>query len=272
MVSIIQEILAGRNLIRELVLKDLKLRYSRPLLGFFWVILSPLLIVAVFYLIFAVFLKVKTIGAPFVLYLMAAIFPWRFFQDSLMSSASSLVDNKNLIRESALAHYFIPLSIVLANMINFLPSLLILLTVSFVFKGLTLSIVFLPGVLLIHFIITLGLSIIVSLFYVKYRDIKYILEVLLLLLFYLTPVFYSLDLVRATFPAPLFKVYIYNPFTLILILYRAVFLKGFYTAVQGYIGISLLVLIPIIFSILVILSGLLFYKKERAHINDYLYY
>ncbi len=271
-VSVVREILAGRSLIRELVLRDLKLRYSRPLLGILWMILSPLLAVAVFYLIFGVFLNVRTTGTPFVLYLMAGIFPWRFFQESLMSSATSLIDNKNLIRESGFAHYFIPLSIVLANMVNFLPALLILLTAAIVFKGLTFLVLLLPGVLLVHFFITFGLAVMASVFYIRFRDIKYILELMLLLLFYLTPVFYTLELVRKTLPTALFKAYVYNPFTLILILYRTVFLKDFYGSIQGNIGIIPLVLMPAIFSVLILWSGLFFYKKQRTRINDYLYY
>lgn len=120
MITIIQELFAKRNLIQELVIKDLKIRYSRPLLGFLWAFLSPFLTVAVFYVVFCVILKVEITEAPFVFYLMSAIFPWRFFQDSLMCSTTSLVDNKNLIRESNFPHYLIPLSIVFTNLIIFL--------------------------------------------------------------------------------------------------------------------------------------------------------
>ena len=123
--------MAGRlgkklNLIRELALKDLKIRYSRPALGFLWAFLSPILTVAIFYVIFGLVLKVKTEEAPFVLYLMSGIFPWMFFQDSIFKSITSLVDNKNLIKESNFPHYLIPVSIVMTNAIIFLPSLFII--------------------------------------------------------------------------------------------------------------------------------------------------
>ncbi|MBU4418508.1 MAG: ABC transporter permease, partial [Candidatus Omnitrophica bacterium] len=170
MIAIIKEILARKNLIGELVLKDLKLRYGRPVLGPFWAFLSPLATVFIFYLVFSVFLKAKTEESPYVLYLMAAIFPWRFFNDSLVCSTTCLVDNKNLIRESNFPYYFLPLSIVLANMINFLPSLAVLIfTAFFVLKGLPLLIILLPLVLVMQFLLTIGLSFIFSLLYVKYR-------------------------------------------------------------------------------------------------------
>ena len=195
MASIIQEILARRNLIIELVIKDLRTRYLRPVLGFFWVLLSPLLTVAIFYVVFSIILQVKISEAPFLLYLMTAVFSWRFFQDSLMCSVTSLIDNKNLIRESNFPHYFIPLSIVLANIIIFLPSLCILIVAALlILKKLPIFILLLPIILGVHLMATIGLSLLVSILYLKWRDTKYILEAVLQVIFYSTPVFYSINL------------------------------------------------------------------------------
>jgi ABC-type polysaccharide/polyol phosphate export permease len=270
---IIEEILVRRNLIRELVVKDLKIRYSRPILGFFWAFLSPLLIVGIFYLVFSSFLQVKTKESPFLLYLMSGVFSWKFFQDSLMSSVTSLIDNKNLIKESKFPHYLIPLSIVLANSINFLPSLAILIiTALFVLKGLPVFIILLPIILAIHLIIIVGMSIIFSIIYVKWRDTRYILEAVLLVLFYLTPVFYSIYLVKDSLPSIWFSVYIYNPFVGILNLYRFAILKGFYSFIKGDIGLLSLIIFPAGFAIALLLFSLHFYKQNKNSINDYLAY
>jgi len=269
----IKEIIIRRNLIRELVLKNLKIRYSKSLLGFLWAFLSPFLIVLIFYLVFSLILNVKTEEAPFILYLMSGVFTWRFFQDSLMCSMTSLVDNKNLIRESNFPHYLIPLSIVLANAIVFLPSLFILLIASLVsLKGLPIFVLFLPFILVIHLVISIGLSIIFSVLYVKWRDIKYILEVVLLLLFYLTPAFYSIRLVKSSFPPPLFMLYLYDPFVCILNLYRISILKGFYVVVKNEMGIISMFFITVGVAIAVL--GLVYhlYRKNKNSINDYLSY
>lgn len=273
MISIIKDIIAKRNLIRELVLKDLKIRYARPLLGFSWAFLGPLLMVAIFYLVFSLILRVQTQEAPFFLYLMSAVFPWRFFQDSLMSSTTSLVDNKNLIRESRLPHYLIPLSIVFSNAVNFLPSLAILIITSlFILKGIPLFIVFLPMVFILHLLIAAGLSIMFSIVYVKWRDIKYILEAVLLLLFYITPAVYPISLVENVFPKPLFTAYLYNPFVGIVNLYRVTVLKGFYSTMPEYVNLLCLIAIPFCFALVILFSGFSFYKKHKATINDYLSY
>ncbi len=273
MLNIIQEIFARQNLLSELVIKDLRIRYRRPALGFFWAFLSPLLVVVIFYVVFSIILQVKTEEAPFFLYLMSAVFTWRFFQDSLMSSVGSLVDNKNLVRESKFPHYFIPLSIIFANGINFLPSLgILIITALFVLKGLPIFIVFLPVILAIHLLISIGISLILSILYVKWRDTRYVLEAALLVLFYLTPVFYSIYLVKDSFPPVLFFLYIYNPFVGILNLYRIAILKGFYPAIKQDIGFLSLIAIPAAFAVIVLLSGFYLYKKNKNNINDHLPY
>jgi lipopolysaccharide transport system permease protein len=273
MINIIKDSLAKKNLIVELVRKDLKIRYSRPILGFFWAFLLPFLTAVIFYLIFSLILKIQIAEAPFLLYVMSAIFSWRLFQDSIMASATSLIDNKTLIRESNFPHYLIPVSIALANVINLLPAFLILTVVSLcILKGLSLFILLLPIVLLVHLAITLGLSIAVSIFYVKWRDIKYILEALLMLLFYFTPVFYSISLIRNIFPDLLYKIYIYNPFVCILNLYRLALLKGFYALTKKQLSFTLCFLITFIFAILVLCWGLYLYRKNKDIINDYLSY
>lgn len=261
------------NLVRELVIKDLKTRYSRPSLGFFWAFLSPIFMVAIFYIVFGVILRVKTEGVPFVLYLMSGIFSWLFFQDSINKSVTSLMDNKNLIKESNFPHWLIPLSIVLANGINFLPSWSILIVATLIIlKGLPIFILLLPVILLIYLITALGISLVTSVIYVRCRDIKYVLEVALLALFYSTPVFYSLYTVKNSVGHFWFNIYIYNPFVGMLNLYRSVVLKGFYDSLKTQVTISSIFIVPICFALAVLLLGIYFYKKNKDNINDYLSY
>jgi len=269
----LKEIYSRKNLIRELVTKELKVRYSRPLLGFFWAFLSPVLTVIVFYVIFSLFLKVRIEESPFILYLMSAVFPWRFFTDSLMASTSSLVDNKSLIRESNFPHYVIPISISLANLVNFLPSLAILLISSAVMlKGLPIFLIILPFVLLIHLFITIGLSIILSILYVRWRDIKYVLDSFLLFLFYIIPGVYQFSYVKESLSPSLFTAYTYNPLVGLLSLYRISVLKGYYQGIGSNMTQGALIFVPLIFSFGIFWAGLIYYRRNRTGINDYLNY
>lgn len=268
-----KEILLKRHLLSELIIRSLKVRYSQPGLGFFWAFLSPFLIAGIFYLVFSMILRVKIEEAPFFLYLMSGIFPWRFFQEALVASTTSLVDNKNLIRESNLPHYLIPVSIALASAVNFFPPLAILIIVSgLILGGLPAFIIYLPLVLLIHLTITIGLSIILSVLYVKWRDVKYILETVLLFLFYLTPIVYSIYLVKDRFSDLLFKIYIYNPLVGMLNLYRASFFKGFYPLIQKETGPGSFFIMPLGLAAVILLVGFCCYKRNKNSINDYLSY
>ncbi|RJO63723.1 MAG: hypothetical protein C4540_06480 [Candidatus Omnitrophota bacterium] len=273
MCYLLKTIIDRRSLIRELVCKDLKLRYARSRLGFLWLFLSPLLLVGIFYVVFYKFLQVRTEEMPFLLYLMSAVFPWMFFQNSLNSAITSLCDNRNLIRESGFPHYLIPLSVVLVNFIQFLPSLLILLVSSaFMRGGLPILAILLPVVLVMHFAMTLGFAILSSLLYVKARDIKYIIEMCLILLFYLTPVFYPLTLVESSLSPELFKLYMLNPFVGLISLYRVTGVKGGYYSVARFLDIQTLVLVPLFFTVFILLCSFLYYRKNKRSINDRLFY
>lgn len=271
--QLVREIIAKRDLIRELVLKDMRIRYAKPALGFFWSFFSPFFTVVIFYVIFSLLLRIEIKEAPFFLYLMSAVFSWRFFSDSLFSSMSSLIDNKNLIRESGVPQYFIPLSVVLSNAVNYLPSLCILIIASlFILKGLPVFIVFLPFVLAIHLLLTIGASLVCSILYVKWRETKYILEVVLQALFYLTPAFYSLFLVKSLLPQALFIVYMYNPFVGILNLYRVTVFRGFYPGIREFTGLISLIAIPLLCALLLLFLGLCLFRKNKSSLNERLSY
>lgn len=269
----IKEIFLRHNLIWELAIKDLKIRYCRPALGFFWAFLLPFWTAIIFFVIFSLLLKAQIQEAPFLLYIMVAVFSWNFFQNSLISSATSLTDNKNLIRETGFAHYLIPVSIVLANLINFFPALLVLSAVSFyVLKGASIYILLLPVILTIQVIITAGLAISVSILYVKWRDIKYVLEAALMPLFYFTPAFYSVFLIKSILPNFLYQLYIYSPFVSILYLYRVALLKGFHAAMNNDVSIVISLGSCLIFAALIFWLGAFIYKKNKDIINDHLSY
>ena len=261
------------NLLNELVKKDLKTRYARPSLGFLWSFVSPLLMVIVFYVVFGLILKVERQGIPFVLYLMSGIFPWMFFQNSVLQSTTSLVDNRNLIKESRLPHWLIPLSIVLANGISFLPSLGILIMMAFfVLKGIPFSLVFLPLVFLLHLILAVSVSLIASICFVRWRDTKNLLEPFMQMLFYSTPVFYSLDIVKKSCGFFWFNIFLHNPFVGILNMYRLAILKGFGQSLDSDVSLNVFLITPLCFSILLLLLGFYIYHQNRSSLNDYLSY
>ena len=267
------ELKERKSLLFELVKKELTIRYHKPVLGFFWSFLSPLFLVLIFYIVFSLILKVHIEEAPYLVYLMSAIFPWRFFHDSVQGAMSSLVDNRNLIKESPFPHYFIPFSIVLANAIIFLPTMALVILVSIIQTGhVPFSLVFLPFLCILHFLFTTSIAVILSLYYVKLRDLKYILEIILTFLFYLTPCFYSIQLVYQALPKIATDLYTLNPFVGFLNLYRMSLIYDFHGWVLSQGNMVSSIISPIVFTFIVMVLAQKCYKKKRSTINDYLSY
>jgi lipopolysaccharide transport system permease protein len=271
MVPVIHEVITKRDLIAELVKKDVKLRYRGPALGFLWAFLSPFILVVIFYFIFHKMMKVEVQEAPFLAYIMTAIFAWKYTQDSLMTASTCLIDNRGLLKESRIPHYFFPLSVVLSQTIYYIPSLFITVGVcAFSAKGVPVSILCLPAVIMLHILLTAGAAVIVSILYVRWRDLKYILDSFLMLMFYLTPVFYSLSIIKGFIPPYLMGIYFLSPFVGIMTMYRVILLKDFalpYPVIPAIVW-SLAGLAASIF--LLIWFACVLYRTNKANLNDYL--
>lgn len=262
-----------KYLLKELVFRELRLRYSRPFLGFLWAFITPFLYSLIFYFVFSTFLKVKIENIPFFLYLISALFGWVFFIDSILTSCTSIVQNKNLIRETNFPHYLIPLSICLGGFINFLPSLLVVMILCIYFlKGLSVSILLLPFVLLLLLTTSFGISLIVAILYVRWRDLRYALELFFTFLFYFTPIVYPLQIALENLPQKFFVFYLNNPLVGIVNLLRVCLLKGYYHSIKNHLNLFSLLVMPVIFAFLSLGTGLYLYLKKRTQINDYLSY
>jgi len=210
---------------------------------------------------------------PFFLYLICGLFPWQFFQNSIVQGATSLIDNKNLIKESRFPHYVIPFSILLSNGAVFLPSLILIVVVSlFVQGGLSVSILLLPAVLLIHFCLTFGVAVLVSILCLKWRNLPHFLEIGLTFLFYWAPIVYPLYLVKESLSGSLLNFYLMNPFTGLILLYRMTLLRGFSVPLEGFSFHLLVWGLPALFSVGVLFFALTYYRQNRGWINDYLAY
>lgn len=267
----IGNVIKNRNLLAKLVLKNLRVRYRYLFLGFLWTFLVPLFMVFIFKIVFCIILRVEVKDYPFFIYLMTAIFPWRYFQESISQGTTSIVDNKNLLKELAFPYELIPISIVLANLINFIPALGIMLIFLYFFQVDISSLVFfLPCVVLLHTFFIIGIVLVTCTVYVRFRDIKYIVEILLMGLFYLTPVFYPLRLVANYFPDLFFNIYLFNPFVGILNLYRYSLLSNFANTLPRQVNLLNTLWLPLGICILVLFAGFYIFGKNKAHFNDYL--
>jgi lipopolysaccharide transport system permease protein len=218
-----RQLIYMRDLLRELVARDLKLRYKRSVLGIAWTLLNPLTELLVLLLIFRVVLPLDIPNYPSFLFTGILTFGW--FQSSLLFAANAIVGNRELIRQPGFSPALLPVVTVTTNLIHFLlalPILLIFLLLSDI--RLTSAILALPFLITLQFIFTLSLAYLAAAFHVKFRDTQYLLKVMLQFLFYLSPVFYSADDVPARFQS----LYRLNPLVFFVDAYRAILIRGEY--------------------------------------------
>jgi lipopolysaccharide transport system permease protein len=230
-----------RELIRNLVLKDLKLKYRDSVLGFLWSLANPLLLILVYSFVFGHILR----GGPpnFAYFLMVGILPWNFFAQSLMMSTGSIVDNGNLIRKVALPMEVFPIATVLFNLAQYLFALTVFFPMALLFFKVSPSwswIAFLP-LLALHVFFTLGVCLIVSTATVFYRDVRHFTEILLALLFWLTPIIYDTETVSRSLRTVLYL----NPFSYFILAYQDVLYHNIFSAFDRVITLTLLTLLSL---------------------------
>jgi len=192
MIRRVVELYSYRDLIRNLVIRDLKVRYKNSVLGILWSLLNPLLMTLVFTVVFTIMLPRS--GQPnYPVFFMCGFLPWSFFASSLAGATGSIVDNAPLIKKVYFPREILPLAEVLSNLVNFLIALTVLFAMLIVFRmRLTPALMMLPLIILAQVLFTCGMSFLLATANVFYRDTQHILEVLLQAWFFLTPIFYPI--------------------------------------------------------------------------------
>jgi ABC-type polysaccharide/polyol phosphate export permease len=185
-----------RQLIWALALKELKIRYKRSVLGFLWALLNPLLLMVVLSVVFSTIMAANI--PHFAIFLLSVLLPWTFFSQSLSYAAESIVGNGDLIKKVRVAKLVFPTAAVVSNMINFLLSMIPLVLIVIAMRHpFHLTWLYLPVPLVALTVFTLGATFFFAAANVYYRDVAHILQVLLNVLFYVTPIIYSIDLIPA---------------------------------------------------------------------------
>lgn len=210
-----------RDLLRELVVRDMKLRYKRSALGIAWSLLNPLAQLLVLSVIFRLVLPLNI--PNYTSFLFTGLLVWGWFQTSLFTATGAIVDNRDLIRRPGFPAAILPVVTVASHLVHFLLALPVLL-LFLLFNGipLTKAIIALPLVIALQFLLTLSLAYFVATLHVTFRDTQYLLGISLLLTFYLSPVFYDVSAIPARYQ--LF--YHLNPMVDLLGAYRAILIRG----------------------------------------------
>jgi lipopolysaccharide transport system permease protein len=215
-------LISYRELIVSLAVKDFKVRYKSAALGFLWMLINPIFQMAVLSVVFSIYIKIK-VDVPYPLFLLSGLLPWNFMSVSLSAGSHSLVQESNLIKKVYFPREIIPISIVAGHFINFMIALVLFLPFPLaICHSVSWNLLLLPVPIVLHLLFVLILTALASNLDVFYRDTRYIVEALVMIWFYATPIFYTLDLVPVRFQ-PLIKL---NPMTGITGMFRSILLKG----------------------------------------------
>lgn len=250
----------NRALLSELVRTDFKLRYQGSVLGYAWSLLRPLFMFLILYLVFAVVFKIGDDVPHFPIYLLLGIVLWNFFMEMTSQSLGSIVGRGDLIRKIRIPRWLIIISVSISALINLGLNLVVVLIFALI-NGLDFSLtaLLLPIFIIEIYVFSLGVSLLLSALFVKYRDVSYIWDVFLQAGFYATPILYPLTLITNN---SIQKLLMINPMAQAIQGARNVFVTN-ETLTIGNIWVSRVAfLIPVIVIFIVLVFGLLYFKKE----------
>ena len=191
----LHELWEYRELLYFLTWRDIKVRYKQTVLGAAWAIIQPFFTMVVFSLFFGRLAKIPSDGIPYPIFAYAALVPWTFFANGLSQSSNSLVGSANLITKIYFPRLVVPISAILSGGVAFLLAFAVLLGMM-LFYGIvpTAQALWLPLLLLLALVSSLGVGLWLSAFNVEFRDVRYVLPFIVQFWMFATPIAYPSSL------------------------------------------------------------------------------
>ena len=257
----IRDVFKWRELLWQMVGREVKARYKQSILGYFWVILNPFAQMLVMSFAFSLILRIPTNAAgniPYSIFLFVALLPWNLFSNSLSSATASLVGSASLITKVYFPRSILVLATVIAKIVDFFFANIILIIYMIVYQvPITFNILWIIPIFIIQQIFTLGLSFFFAAANLLYRDIQYLLNLLLVLWMYSTPIVYPADIVPEKYKI----IFQLNPMAVIINAYRQTVLGG---GAPNYLSIT----IALALSLLTLYIGLAYFKSREKIFAD----
>ena len=247
-----------RELLWMWMFRELKIRYKQSVLGIAWAILQPLALTIIFSIVFSFFTRIPTGDIPYPVFAYVALLPWTFFMTSINFSVPCLVTNLNLVTKIYFPREILPISAILAAFVDFSIAWIVLIGL-FVFYGIKIyiSVLWIPVLVFVQIIFTIGIALFLSALNVRYRDIRFVIPLALQVWMYACPIIYPLDMVPQKFQ----WLYLINPMASLVEFYRRVTLEGQHPQ-WDYL------MICIVISSLFFILGYAFFKKAEIQFAD----
>ncbi|HSE23153.1 MAG TPA: ABC transporter permease [Pyrinomonadaceae bacterium] len=214
----LRDIWSYRELLYFLTWRDVKVRYKQTALGAAWAILQPLFMMVIFTIFFGRLAGVDSSGIPYPLYAFAGLVPWTFFSNALTAASNSLVGSANLITKVYFPRLIVPAAALLAGLVDFMLAFVLLVLMMIYYRVTpTIHLLFLPVLVLLTTLFTLGVGTWMSALNVKYRDVRFALPFLIQLWLFVS----SVILPSSSIPPKWRWILLFNPMSAIIEAYRA---------------------------------------------------
>lgn len=252
-----KELYAYRELLKTNVQKEIRGKYKGSFLGVLWSFLNPLLMVLVYALVFPYIMRMNV--PNYLIYLITGVIPWNFFTTCITTGCNCVWINGGIIKKVYFPREILPISVVVAGLINFLISCVIILIFTIIGGiGISIQLLWLPLIAIIQSALSLGLLFVLSAINVYVRDIEYLVAFLLNLLFYATPILYTASM----FPSKVRWILYLNPMSSIVDAYRSIF---YYKVMPN---LTSLALVGILSFIILIIGYIIFRKLEKGFAEE----
>jgi ABC-2 type transport system permease protein len=263
LISSVQEMSTRRQVLWTLVVRDLRVRYSRSFLGYVWTVLDPLCMSSIYFIVFVYLFHRSAVGyKPYFLFLVTGLLAWQWFSGSLNDTSRALLQEAKLVRSTNLPREIWVVRVVIAKGIEYLLSLPVIaaFTLYYMWQGqttLNARLLLFPVGVVMEFALLIGLGLLLAPVTVLVTDMQRIIRIVLRMLFYLTPILYA----KHVIPHPWDRVMWLNPMNGVLELLRAGFFKE---PVNWHaVEVGLLVIV-----VLLLLGQWIFARLERAVLKE----
>ena len=247
--KLVKDLVNYSEFLKSNVKKDIRGKYKGSFLGVLWSFINPLLSVLVYAIVFPYIMRIKV--ENYLIYLITGIIPWTFFTSAINTGIISILSNADIIKKVFFPRIILPISSVTSALVNFFISCIIILVFCiFGGVGISASLLWLPLVALIQYVMLLGFTFILSAIEMYMRDIEHIVNFVLAMAFYATPILYTPDI----FPDNLSWILKINPMAYLVNAYRDIFLYHQNPSLYGLIIVG-------VFSVVIFIIGYIVFER-----------
>lgn len=240
-----------RHTLWDMVIKQFKAKYVGSKLGIWWAVITPLILAISINFMFSIVFKIDM--PNYTLFVLSGIIPWLFFSNALGEVTNSFIGYSSLLKQGSFPREFIPVSSILANLMNFLIGFVFLLPIFVILNSKVIMLLpFLFIVVILHTLFIMGLGILFSVVNVFFRDLSHFLSIGFMIWFWITPVFYSLEMLPYSYR----WICLLNPMSYYIIMYRLILFEAKFPSLSI---LSLSFLIGLVF---LFIGYVNFLKKE----------